>query len=88
MKSIGHPLFNDNEYGGDTIVRGTTSAMYKKFIDNCFALIPGQALHAKTLGFNHPVTKEFLQFDSELPEGFKLILDKWKSYTSNAEIEG
>jgi 23S rRNA pseudouridine1911/1915/1917 synthase len=62
--------------------------MYKKFIDNCFALIPGQALHAKTLGFTHPVTKEFLQFDSELPEGFKLILDKWKSYTSNAEIEG
>lgn len=87
MKSIGHPLFNDNEYGGDTIVRGTTSAMYKKFIDNCFALIPGQALHAKTLGFTHPVTKEFMQFDSELPEGFKVILDKWKSYTSNAEIE-
>jgi 23S rRNA pseudouridine1911/1915/1917 synthase len=87
MKSIGHPLFNDNEYGGDTIVRGTTSAMYKKFIDNCFALIPGQALHAKTLGFTHPVTKEFMQFDSELPDGFKTILDKWRSYTSNAEIE-
>lgn len=80
MKHIGHPLFNDLEYGGDTIVRGTTSAKYKKFIENCFDLIPGQALHAKTLGFEHPVTHEYMRFDSELPEGFNAILNKWRTY--------
>ena len=80
MKHIGHPLFNDLEYGGDTIVRGTPSAKYKKFIENCFELIPGQALHAKTLGFEHPVTHEYMRFDSELPEGFKMILEKWRKY--------
>jgi len=82
MKHIGHPLFNDNEYGGDKIVRGTMHSKYKKFIANCFDLIPGQALHAKTLGFTHPYTNEFMQFDSELVEGFKKILDKWRIYTS------
>lgn len=82
FKSIGHPLFNDNEYGGDRIVRGTSSAKYKKFIDNCFELIPGQALHAKTLGLTHPVTNEFLQFDSNLASGFQEILNKWRNYTS------
>jgi 23S rRNA pseudouridine1911/1915/1917 synthase len=80
MKHIGHPLFNDLEYGGDTIVRGTPSAKYKKFIENCFELIPGQALHAKTLGFEQPVTHEYMRFDSELPEGFQLILEKWRKY--------
>lgn len=83
MKHLGHPLFNDLEYGGDTIVRGTTSAKYKKFIENCFELIPGQALHAKTLGFEHPETKEFMRFDSELPEGFRKILEKWRKYVSS-----
>lgn len=81
MKHIGHPLFNDNEYGGDKIVRGTTHSKYKKFIENCFEFIPGQALHAKTLGFTHPYTSEFMQFDSELVEGFQKILDKWRTYT-------
>jgi 23S rRNA pseudouridine1911/1915/1917 synthase len=81
MKHIGHPLFNDNEYGGDKIVRGTTHSKYKKFIENCFELIPGQALHAKTLGFSHPYTNEFMKFDSELVEGFEKILDKWRTYT-------
>lgn len=80
MKHIGHPLFNDLEYGGDSIVRGTPSTSYKKFIQNCFELIPGQALHAKTLGFEHPVKKEFMRFDSELPEGFATILEKWRKY--------
>jgi 23S rRNA pseudouridine1911/1915/1917 synthase len=80
MKHIGHPLFNDLEYGGDSIVRGTPSTSYKKFIQNCFELIPGQALHAKTLGFEHPVKKEFMRFDSELPEGFAKILEKWRKY--------
>lgn len=80
MKHIGHPLFNDLEYGGDSVVRGTPSTSYKKFIQNCFELIPGQALHAKTLGFEHPVKKEFMRFDSELPEGFEKILEKWRKY--------
>lgn len=82
MKHIGHPLFNDNEYGGDKIVRGTMHSKYKKFITNCFDLIPGQALHAKTLGFTHPYTNEFMQFDSDLVDGFNKILDKWRIYTS------
>lgn len=81
MKWIGHPLFHDLEYGGDTIVRGTTSGPYKQFIQNCFELIPGQALHAKTLGFEHPHTHEWMQFDSELPEGYREILRKWETYT-------
>jgi 23S rRNA pseudouridine1911/1915/1917 synthase len=85
FKSIGHPLFNDNEYGGDRIVRGTSNTKYKKFIDNCFELIPGQALHAKTLGLTHPVTNDFMQFDSELVPGFSQILDKWRSYTKENE---
>lgn len=87
MKHIGHPLFNDLEYGGDRIVKGTTSAKYKKFIENCFELIPGQALHAKTLGFTHPDTKEFMQFNSELPQGFQEILRKWRSYVSTDAFE-
>lgn len=83
MKHIGHPLFNDIEYGGDQVLRGTTHAKYKKFIENCFDLIPGQALHAKTLAFNHPISGEWLAFDSELPEGFSEILKKWENYTND-----
>lgn len=78
LKHIGHPLFNDKEYGGDVLLRGNTTASYKAFIENCFTLIPGQALHAKTLGFMHPEKEEFMQFDSELPEGFLKLLDKWE----------
>jgi 23S rRNA pseudouridine1911/1915/1917 synthase len=84
MKHIGHPLFHDLEYGGDTILKGTTSASYRKFIENCFDLLPGQALHAKSLGFQHPVTHEFLQFDSALPSGFSVLLDKWRRYTQGS----
>lgn len=80
MKHIGHTLFNDNEYGGDSILRGNTTSKYKQFVENCFELIPGQALHAKSLGFMHPVKNEFMQFNSELPEGFKKILEKWEDY--------
>jgi 23S rRNA pseudouridine1911/1915/1917 synthase len=82
MKHLGHPLFNDLEYGGDSILRGTTSAKYKRFIENCFELIPGQALHAKTLGFEHPEKKEYMRFNSELPDGFNKILEKWRKYVS------
>ncbi|MBI1837168.1 MAG: RluA family pseudouridine synthase [Flavobacteriia bacterium] len=85
LKSIGHPLFNDNEYGGDRIVRGTSHAKYKKFIENCFELLPGQALHAKTLGLRHPHTNEFLSFDSELNSGFAQIIEKWRKYVNDLE---
>lgn len=84
MKHIGHPLFHDLEYGGDSILKGTTHTKYKQFIDNCFQLIPGQALHAKTLGFKHPVTGADLSFDSDLPEGFQELLKKWEIYTQRA----
>ena len=87
MKHIGHPLFNDNEYGGDSIVRGTITSKYKKFIQNCFDLIPGQALHAKTLGFEHPVSKEYMRFNSQLPQGFETILEKWRNYAIHEEEE-
>ncbi len=84
FKYIGHPLFHDLEYGGDSIVKGTSHTAYRKFIENCFELIPGQALHAKTLGFKHPVSGEYLRFDSELPAGFRRILEKWENYTAGA----
>jgi 23S rRNA pseudouridine1911/1915/1917 synthase len=80
MKFIGHPLFNDLEYGGDKILKGLPSSKYKKFVANCFDLIPGQALHAKTLGFEHPDTKEYIRLDSELPVGFTRILEKWMTF--------
>lgn len=82
MKYIGHTLFNDKEYGGDVILRGNTSGSYKKFVENCFELIPGQALHAKTLGFMHPTKNEFMQFDSELPPGFQVLLEKWEKFNT------
>ncbi|HNX54715.1 MAG TPA: RluA family pseudouridine synthase [Prolixibacteraceae bacterium] len=83
MKYIGHPLFNDDNYGGDQILRGTTFTKYKQFVANCFALLPAQALHAKTLGFVHPVTGEEMLFDSELPDNFALIIEKWRNYLNN-----
>jgi 23S rRNA pseudouridine1911/1915/1917 synthase len=85
MKHIGHPLFNDLEYGGDKILKGTKSTSYTRFIENCFELIPGQALHAKTLGFFHPVLKKQLQFDSSLPTGFHSIIDKWEKYVRSED---
>lgn len=85
LKHLGHPLFNDNEYGGDKIVRGTMHTKYKKFIENCFALIPGQALHAKTLGFTHPYTNEKLIFDSNLVDGFNQLLQKWRNYVTEID---
>lgn len=80
MKYLGHPLFNDAMYGGDQIAKGTIFSKYKQFVDNCFKLIPRQALHAKTLGFIHPVTKKFLQFDTDLPQDMKDVIDKWENY--------
>lgn len=79
LKWKGHILFHDLEYGGDIIVKGTPSGNYKQFISNCFDLLPGQALHAKSLGFYHPTTGKWLQFESDLPEGFAALLDKWQT---------
>lgn len=80
MKSIGHPLFNDAVYGGDQILKGTVFSKYKQFVENCFELLPRQALHAKSLGFVHPVTKERLHFESDLPLDFAQCLEKWRNY--------
>lgn len=80
MKAIGHPLFNDTVYGGDQILKGTVFSKYKQFVENCFELLPRQALHAKSLGFVHPVTKERLHFESDLPLDFAQCLEKWRNY--------
>lgn len=88
MKHIGHPLFNDARYGGDLILKGTTFTKYKQFIDNCFKILPRQALHAKTLGFVHPTTGEMMRFDTELPNDLKELIEKWRGYSkSNAAGE-
>lgn len=80
MKYLGHPLFNDEMYGGSDIVKGTVFSKYKQFVENCFKMLPRQALHAKTLGFVHPATGAFMKFDSELPEDMKQVLEKWEHY--------
>ena len=81
MKHIGHTLFNDERYGGNSILKGTTFTKYKQFVDNCFKVLPRQALHAKTLGFEHPITKEFLRFDSEIPQDLQECIEKWRVYS-------
>jgi 23S rRNA pseudouridine1911/1915/1917 synthase len=87
FKSIGHPLFNDNEYGGDIILKGINTAKYKQFIQNCFNILPRQALHAKTLGITHPITGEKLFFDSELPDDIQDVLEKWRKYLKDKVLE-
>ena len=80
MKHLGHPLFNDSSYGGNRILKGTVFSKYKSFVENCFEMIPRQALHAKSLGFLHPATKKFVHFDSDVPEDFQRVLEKWRNY--------
>jgi 23S rRNA pseudouridine1911/1915/1917 synthase len=87
MKHIGHTLFNDERYGGHDILRGTRFSKYKQFVNNCFDICPRQALHAKTLGFVHPKTGQEMNFTSELPVDMQQLIDKWRSYISNREIE-
>ena len=87
LKHIGHTLFNDERYGGNLILKGTTFTKYKQFIDNCFKTLPRQALHAKTLGFEHPVTKEFIQFDTEIPNDMQECINKWRNYTNSHDVE-
>lgn len=84
MQHIGHPLFNDAAYGGDRILKGTTFSKYKQFVDNCFSLLPRQALHALVLGFEHPTTKEHMHFESPLPEDMSQALAKWRAYANNS----
>ena len=79
-KYLGHPLFNDATYGGDKVMKGTTFTKYKQFVDNCFKVLPRQALHAKSLGFIHPITGEKIQFDSDLPQDMQDVLEKWRHY--------
>lgn len=83
MKHIGHPVFNDERYGGDRILKGTIFTKYKQFVDNCFEICPRQALHARTIGFTHPGTGEKMFFDSELPDDMRNVLDKWRAYVAS-----
>ncbi|MCJ7448454.1 MAG: RluA family pseudouridine synthase [Bacteroidales bacterium] len=82
---IKHPLFNDEEYGGDHILKGTTFTKYQQFVKNCFKMLPRQALHAKSLSFDHPVTGKRLSFDSGLPEDMKQVIDKWRQYIAGRD---
>ena len=83
MKHIGHTLFNDERYGGEKILKGTTFTKYKQFVDNCFKILPRQALHAKTLGFIHPKTGEPMIFNTEIPEDIQACIEKWRNYAKN-----
>jgi 23S rRNA pseudouridine1911/1915/1917 synthase len=87
LKHIGHTLFNDERYGGNLILKGTTFTKYKQFIDNCFKTLPRQALHAKTLGFIHPTTKEYMRFDTELPQDMHDVIEKWRNYSKSVASE-
>jgi 23S rRNA pseudouridine1911/1915/1917 synthase len=84
MKHIGHTLFGDIEYGGDKVLKGTTFAKYKQFVENCFKILPRQGLHAKSLGFTHPKTGEWLYFENELPEDMRAVTEKWRKYASGS----
>jgi 23S rRNA pseudouridine1911/1915/1917 synthase len=86
MKHIGHTLFNDERYGGDKILKGTVYTKYKQFVDNCFRLLPRQALHAKTLGFTHPKSNEKISFDSEIPQDMNSVINKWRLYSKHKNL--
>lgn len=85
LKHIGHPLFNDPEYGGDKILKGTTFSKYKQFVENCFKILPRQALHAKSIAFDHPSSKKRLTFNSELPSDMQQVIEKWRNYIVGRE---
>lgn len=86
LRSIGHPLFGDATYGGNLILKGTTFTKYKQFVTNCFKLLNRQALHAKTLGFVHPVSGKHLSFDSDIPEDMAMVLERWRRYTQSHDL--
>ena len=85
MKHIGHTLFNDERYGGERILKGTTFTKYKQFVENCFKILPRQALHAKTLGFVHPTTGKFMKFESEIPQDIAQCVEKWRHYSKHQD---
>jgi 23S rRNA pseudouridine1911/1915/1917 synthase len=87
MAFAGHPVFNDDRYGGDKILKGTTFSKYRQFVQNCFRLMPRPALHAKSLGFMHPVSDKPVFFDSELAPDMQAVVEKWRNYIANREIE-
>ena len=86
FRYIGHPLFNDTRYGGNLILKGTTFTKYKQFIQNCFNILPRQALHAKTLGFKHPASGNMLSFNTPIPDDMQQVLEKWRQYVSFREM--
>ncbi|MCC6385699.1 MAG: RluA family pseudouridine synthase [Bacteroidia bacterium] len=83
FRSIGHPLFNDNEYGGDRIIKGVTFSKYKQFVENCFAILPRQALHARSLGFIHPATEKEMYFESQIPDDMLQVIEKWRKLSQD-----
>lgn len=87
MKHIGHTLFNDERYGGEKILKGTTFTKYKQFVENCFKILPRQALHAKTLGFKHPTTGKMMSFSSEIPQDMQMCIEKWRHYSKHQEMD-
>jgi 23S rRNA pseudouridine1911/1915/1917 synthase len=80
MQHLGHPIFNDATYGGNQILKGQRFSKYKTFVENCFKLMPRQALHAQSLGFIHPTTQQYMCFEAPLPPDFQQVLDKWERY--------
>ncbi len=88
MKLIGHPLFNDSTYGGDSIRKGPVFTKYKQFVENCFALCPRQALHARSLSLTHPTTKKWVEYTSELPDDMRLVIEKWRHYVGQRPLGG
>ncbi|MDP4208484.1 MAG: RluA family pseudouridine synthase [Bacteroidota bacterium] len=87
FKYIGHPLFNDELYGGSEILKGTTFSKYKQFVQNCFKILPRQALHAKSLAFEHPASGKWMSFDSDLPDDMQQVIERWRNYIANRSIE-
>jgi 23S rRNA pseudouridine1911/1915/1917 synthase len=87
MQWTGHPLFNDANYGGDRVLKGTTFTKYKQFVENCFKMIPRQALHARTLDIDHPITGKRMHFESPVPPDMQSVLDKWRLYTAVKPME-
>ena len=87
MQHIGHSLFNDQLYGGNRILKGTTFAKYRQFVENCFNLLPRHALHAKSLGFTHPTTGKYIHFDSELPADMQSVITKWRGYAVSMTLD-
>lgn len=87
MQHLGHPLFNDDTYGGDRIVKGTVFTKYKQFVDNCFQICPRHALHARSIGFIHPRTGESLRFDAPLPADMQQLVDKWQHYIQFKKLD-